>query len=214
MRPSDKPCPARARHRLPTNFQPGSPPHPSPMNRLLKITWFLVLPLCVVLTAPAAVLSPYRATGWKYKLGTTEASNPIDAWRSVDYDDSAWSSGAAPIGYPSSDGGPLEVSIQTTLPTSTAGGYTCVFLRKTFVVNSLAQVPQLDLAAQFDDGFVAWINGVEIGRSSTVAGGPVSVSTLALDHEVTVSEAALTLAVNPGTVLGVGTNVLAIQLFN
>src|SRR5262245_52530549 len=89
----------------------SSNPHlPVPMQTKTKIGWFLTLVLLsLATTAEAATLLTYRSAGWKYVLGTAEASNPTDAWRALGFDDSAWTPGAAPVGYPSADGGPLEL---------------------------------------------------------------------------------------------------------
>jgi hypothetical protein len=180
----------------------------------MRIAACFVLLLSLAQAAYAAPLISYRESGWKYKLGTAEASNPVEAWRAVGFDDSSWSTGAAPIGYPTSPpDSPLEGSIQTTLPTSTVGGYTCVFLRKTFVISNLADFIQLNLTAQHDDGFAAWINGTEIGRSANVPAGALSFGTVAGDHEVTVGESAASLNNLSGIVV-LGTNVLAVQVFN
>ncbi len=161
----------------------------------------------------AAEIIPFRSGGWKYVLGTQEASNPTDVWRLLSFEDSAWlpagSTASAPVGYPSGGATGLEAEIQTTLPTSAAGAYTSVFLRKQFVVANAAELTGLTLQVQYDDGFVAWLNGVEVGRAGVA--DPLTIATLASDHEVTVGEATLT----PSTgLLNTGTNVLAIQLFN
>ena len=171
--------------------------------------------LAVTASVQAAEIIPFRTGGWKYVLGTQEASNPTDAWRPLGFDDLAWlpagTAASAPVGYPSAVGSPdVEGSIQTILPTSTAGAYTSVFLRKRFAVTNAAQVTGLTLQVQHDDGFVAWINGVEAGRSAGLV-DPLTIATVAADHEVTVGEATLT---PPAGVLTEGTNILSIQLFN
>ena len=173
-----------------------------------------VLWLAAAASLQAAEMVPFRSAGWKYVLGTQEASNPTDVWRLLSFDDAAWlpagSTASAPVGYPSVVGSQdLEGSVQTMLPTSAAGAYTSVFLRKSFVVANAAEVTGLNLQVQYDDGFVAWLNGVEVGRAGVA--DPLTISTLASDHEVTVGEAALSPSAG---VLVSGTNVLALQLFN
>src|SRR5438477_8544376 len=118
----------------------------APMSRLFS---FVVLLSCFfVLPAPranAAVLIT-NGSSWKYFIGTQEASTPINAWRQIGFDDGSWQSGFAPIGYPSdppNDPGGYEGTIRTTLPTSTAGNYLTVFLRKTFTVSNPADFAQL-----------------------------------------------------------------------
>lgn len=169
--------------------------------------------LAAAFSVQAAEIIPFRSGGWKYVLGTQEASNPTDVWRLISFEDAAWlpagSTASAPVGYPSGGATGLEAEIQTILPTSAAGGYTSVFLRKEFVVANAAELTGLTLQVQHDDGFVAWLNGVEVGRAGVV--DPLTIATLAADHEVTVGEATLTPATG---LVNSGTNVLAIQMFN
>jgi len=184
------------------------------MQTPIKYGWRLVTFLLAALaSAPAAELIPFRSGGWKYVLGTQEASNPTSAWRAPAFDDSAWLPGgttaSAPIGYPSAGATGVEGTIQTTLPTGTAGGYTCVFLRKTFVVTNAAAVVGLTLQVQHDDGFAAWINGTFAGNANVSE--PYTIATVPTDHEVTVGEA---LHTPSSSLLVEGTNVLAVQVFN
>jgi len=181
------------------------------MQSTIKYGWLVVtFFLAALASAPAAEIIPFRSSGWKYVLGTQEASNPTSAWRAPEFDDSAWlpagTTASLPIGFPSAGATGLEATIQTTL---TAGGYTCVFLRKTFVVNNAAAVVGLTLQGQHDDGFAAWLNGTPIGSANVAE--PYTISTLASDHEVTVGEASLTPSAG---LLVEGTNVLAVQVFN
>ncbi len=170
--------------------------------------------LTATVASQAAEIIPFRSGGWSYKLGTAEASTPIEAWRAPGFDITGWlpamGTASAPIGYPSTPGSAdLEGSIQTSIPTSAAGAYRCVFLRKEFTVSGANAIVGLSLQVQHDDGFVAWINGVEVGRGNVV--DPLSITTLASDHEVTVGE---TVTTPNSAVLVEGTNTLAIQLFN
>ena len=86
-------------------------------------------------------------SNWRYFLGTQDASTPIEAWQAANFDDSGWSAGAAPVGYPSPSN---PENITTLLPTSQAGGYLSVYLRKTFVLSNPGDVTQLDLGLLID----------------------------------------------------------------
>ena len=171
----------------------------------------IALLLALAGTLQAVEVFPLRS-GWKYFVGTSEASVPTGAWRTNGFNDATWLAGNAPVGYPSAGATGLEATLQTALPTSTAGGYTCVFLRKTFVVTNPADIVSLTLQVQYDDGYAAWINGTEIGRSGVA--DPLTIATLATDHEVTVSEDSKTLSSGLASLLVVGTNVVAVQVFN
>ncbi|MBN1669649.1 MAG: tyrosine-protein phosphatase [Kiritimatiellae bacterium] len=98
-----------------------------------------------------------KRTAWKYRSGTGEASRTAWAWRTAGFDDSGWAVGEAPFGYSS------ELSYGTTL-TDMRDTYTSVFLRKIFTLDAPASVSRVDLAVDYDDGFIAWINGHEVAR--------------------------------------------------
>jgi hypothetical protein len=146
---------------------------------------------------------------WKYFIGNSEASTPTSAWRVTNFNDTAWSSGPAPIGYG-------ETGLGTTVPDArfqAPPSYLSVFLRKTFVLNNdPATIQQLDLSVDVDDGAVAWINGIEVGRIN-VPDGELAYNAAA---SVADERRVLTVTTDPKTLglLRPGTNVLAIHLFN
>ncbi|HKX62243.1 MAG TPA: hypothetical protein VJS65_10370, partial [Verrucomicrobiae bacterium] len=180
-----------------------------------KVGGLLFIAACCSLQAATVDVLNYGATGWKYLIGTQEASSPTDAWRVPAFNDASWSTGTAPIGYPTTPpDSALEgtLSSGTILPNGTVGGYTCVFLRHPVVINNPASLAQLTLTIRFDDGYVVWFNGVELGRSANVPPGPPNVGTLATpEREVTASEDTFNIS---GSLLLAGANTLAIQVFN
>lgn len=111
----------------------------------------------------------YNNTTWKYFVGTT--APPAD-WSSTGFDDSGWSSGTGGMGYGDSDDG-------TTISSTVS-----VFMRKTFTVDDIEVIESAKLHADYDDGFVAYLNGVEIARSGNMLGAPPAYNTTAnSDHE-------------------------------
>lgn len=58
----------------------------------------LIISILTAVAAQAADLIPLGSS-WKYVLGTQEASNPIQAWRQIVFNDAAWLAGAGPLGY-------------------------------------------------------------------------------------------------------------------
>jgi len=65
-------------------------------------------------------LIPASTSGWKYKLGTAEASTPVDAWRQWDYDDSTgWTTAPLPIGFGDIDGNAANTDVATTIASGT-----------------------------------------------------------------------------------------------
>src|SRR5437879_3526619 len=104
---------------------------------LKRLPLLMLLAFCLCAPAHASPIFDYGSV-WNYFIGTAEASSPdTTAWRLGDFDDSSWSSGLTPIGYPSNPpGNPSEASIQTFLPTSatTDGNYLSVFCRQKFSI--------------------------------------------------------------------------------
>jgi len=134
------------------------------------------------------------------------------AWRAIAFNDSGWFIGQAPFYYENSPGSATAYSGNTQL-NDMFGGYTCIFMRQTFVVPNVTDVSQLQLYALSDDGFIAWLNGTEIARFNMPAGDVPfdGSSSPALAEPVPPQLAQID---NPGFYLVPGTNVLAIQAFN
>ena len=181
------------------------------MRKLLFVVCLCLFWLATA--APAAVLFNF-GTNWNYFIGTAAASTPQSAWRSNNFNDSSWLSGPTPIGYPSAppnDPGGYEAAIRTTLPTSTVGNYTTVYLRRTFVVSDPTNFTQFRFNVVCDDGFVLWVNGSFV-TNYNVPGIDLAFNAVAS----TQPEAVLTaFTLNyPSNILVAGTNVVAIHLLN
>jgi hypothetical protein len=153
---------------------------------------------------------PFGST-WKRFLGTEEASNPIGAWRTLGFNDTAWDSGAAPLGY----GEPVATALPPSNPAVPGEGYSTVFLRRTFQVADPAAVGQLQAIVDYDDGLALWVNGTEVARVNVngLAGEPFAYSDLSSSgHERGFPEAYD--LPDPSAYLVAGTNVAAVMLFN
>jgi len=96
-------------------------------------------------------------------------SNPGlgETWIDPLFDDSSWDTGFFGIGYETGSLG-ARFLIQTTVPTDTYS----IYARTTFNVPDLASINRVFLGADYDDGYVAWINGQEVFRSPEVPFGP------------------------------------------
>lgn len=88
---------------------------------------------------------------WKYKLGTSE---PSADWKNLGFNDQTWSSGPSGIGYGDNDDATIVPSVQS------------VYLRKTFNVDDTTKIINAFLHVDYDDAFVAYLNGVEIARAN------------------------------------------------
>jgi hypothetical protein len=79
------------------------------------------------------------------------------------YDDSTWMTGTTGIGYETGTGYESYIGTNTIAMRSVQ---TSVFIRIAFDVNDPSRFEALTLSMRYDDGFVAWLNGVEIARAN------------------------------------------------
>ena len=93
---------------------------------------------------------------WRYFVGLEEP--PAD-WRSAEFDDSSWLSGPSRFGYRDGDATVLPRKVSPSNQTS-------VYLRTTFAIADLDAVLRLFLHLDYEDGFVAYLNGSEVARSN------------------------------------------------
>jgi hypothetical protein len=157
---------------------------------------------CSALECSVTVFSPSdivvnAGDTWRFFRGL---SPPPFEWSEPDFDDSFWESGPTGIGYGDGDDA-------TTLD-DMMNGYLAVFLRKDFDLAS----PSGDgiLSVIHDDGFVAFVNGIEIGRVNMPA-GPASEATPASAAIEPGGPAEITV---PASALRAGTNILAVSVHN
>ena len=80
-------------------------------------------------------------------------------WTALEFDDAAWAPGTYGIGYDTRSG--AQDLLQTVVP---VGSYS-VYTRATFNIPDVSTVNNLFFGVDYDDGYVAWINGVEVARS-------------------------------------------------
>ena len=104
----------------------------------------------------------------KYFKGTVEP--PAD-WMSNDpgnpFDDSAWLTGTTGIGYADGDDATELSDMRRT--GSNPVGYLSFYTRQFFTVDP-SNYENVVLSIDYDDGYVAYLNGVEIGRSNSMGG--------------------------------------------
>ena len=154
----------------------------------------------LVCSAPAALVINNNSS-WKYQKGN--APIPPSDWRANGFNDSTWATGNAPFYYGEALVGTRLIDME--------GSYSSVQLRKTFNIASPATITGMELRSLSDDGFIAWINGVEVARFNMPAGTIPNNGTASGPVESTVRIHALP---NPSTYLVAGQNTLAIQGFN
>ena len=90
--------------------------------------------------------------------------------------------------------------------------YWSIFARKTFNLNDPSRITELILHIEFDDGYIAYINGVEV--HSEKLSSPAAYDDAASDHEA-VCESVPHYDISEFiSALAPGTNVLALQVHN
>lgn len=140
---------------------------------------------------------------WHYFKGWEEPSIDPEDWRQVEFDDSSWDVGPTGIGYDDGD--------DATILADMRFNYVSVYCRREFEVGDLTDVLGLRFDIDFDDGYVAYLNGVEISRQG-LGGNPPLHTDLAASHDAgTFSILDISQRIN---LLQQGTNVLAVQVHN
>tara|TARA_R110000868_G_scaffold235273_3_gene489036 strand:- start:6503 stop:10099 length:3597 start_codon:yes stop_codon:yes gene_type:complete len=143
--------------------------------------------------------------GAKYIVPTSAVSS---SWIQKDFDDSSWLDGTYGFGYGDEDDA-------TIVPNGTGS----VFTRSTFTIDDLSVINDLLLHIDFDDGYVAYINGIEISRFNLEGDTPISFDTYTtnfVDDPTLVKGLELPAIPIQGfmDLLVEGENVLAIQVHN
>jgi len=142
---------------------------------------------------------------WRYRANFSE---PPEFWREWWYNASSWDLGPSGFGFGDDDDS-TEVPVVTSIS-----------IRKTFHVDDPENVVAMILHVDFDDAFVAWLNGksLEVARQNITSNGPPGWRQYA-DSE---HEAQMYQGLPPDTyflgwvysTLRQGTNVLAIEVHN
>ena len=178
-----------------------------PGTRILKIlflSWLLAIPAAL---SSQEVVYLEAGSGWSWLPGLSEASAPREAWRESAFDDSAWASGATPIGYGDP---PFGTDLAEAEPPMRRN-YTSLYLRHTLEIPNPAMVVALEAAIDFDDGFILWINGVEVAAENPPE-EPAFDARASRSHESGTYEVFDLPA--PSDFIIAGTNTIAVQLFN
>ena len=144
--------------------------------------------------------------GDSFKFIIPDENTPLE-WINNGFDDSSWNSGNSGFGYSDNDD-------NTVVPAGTLS----VFVRKNFSIQDVSTINNLILDVDYDDAFVAYINGVEVARAN-ITGVPPAYNSdgLYVDHEAQIYNGgipdrfdianAIPLLIN-------GDNVLSIQVHN
>jgi hypothetical protein len=135
--------------------------------------------------APAPVPLVAHSDVWAFHKGTnapapgwqTNADNTLDA---------TWARGAGPFGYAVDNASEVAL-VQTPLP-DMQDRYSTFYIRRSFEVTNAPDPSQpLSLVMDWDDGFVAWLDGVELAPRMNAPGAagtePAVTATATASHE-------------------------------
>jgi hypothetical protein len=150
---------------------------------------------------PEAVEVLSAGSTWSYYDG---AELPSADWASPSYDDSAWLTGPAPLGY-----GDTHILTTLSYGPDANNKYITAWFRRSVEVGSVEGCTGLELHLMRDDGALVWLNGEEVMRVNMPL-GDVEATTLA--SASTGSETAYgsrELDLGP---LVEGTNVIAVEV--
>lgn len=133
----------------------------------------------------------------------------IAGWKLAGFDDGSWAMGSPGFGYETSPADYAGI-LQTPLPEGT----TTAYLRQVFPLLSVPDYVQMKLRIRYDDGFIAYLNDVEIARRNAPLNLVYNAAAIS-DHSdsLAVEFEEIDVSVNIGN-LAVGENVLAIHALN
>ena len=91
---------------------------------------------------------------WEYLAGVD--LHPAKGWKKLNFDTSNWKKGKAGFGYSDNDDNTV-IDMKDK--------FTVVYTRKEFEIDDLSKLKGIGLAAKYDDGFIAYLNGVPVIRA-------------------------------------------------
>ncbi|MCP4194749.1 MAG: hypothetical protein GY768_29445 [Planctomycetaceae bacterium] len=118
-------------------------------------------------TDPRQATPTIRYSAFIPKSANARVTVPLDnslgnRWLATDFDDSSWTAGPTGVGFDTS--GLLNEHIGFDILDSMKSVNTSAYLRIPFQVQEPISFDTLKLDLYFDDGFVAYLNGVEVKR--------------------------------------------------
>lgn len=151
-------------------------------------------------TYPITLIPPGAV--WKY---LDDGSDQGSAWRTPGFNDFAWASGPAKLGY----GGDGEVTVVNSGPSGSR--IITTYFRRQFVLAAAENVTALTVRLLRDDGGVVYLNGTEVFRSN-LPDGPITYTNRALLLVSGDAEHAFFETNAPPGLLVNGTNLLAVEI--
>lgn len=130
-----------------------------PVQRVIFLLSFIFTPIFSYSQVDHWETAVYETDIWRYLLPSNAVSN---TWNTIGFNDASWSTGPGGFGYGDGDD---NTSFSTTI--------SC-YQRKTFTITDLSAIDQAIFNIDYDDAFVAYLNGVEITRDNISSTGQPS----------------------------------------
>ena len=151
---------------------------------------------------------------WRFWRGATP---PPSLWREPETADSDWESGPTGIGYGDGDDNTVLTDMRCNGggegEPCLDGGYLAFFARKRFELVDVGEIERATLTVSYDDGFAAYVNGVEVGRVQ-LPPGEIDETTAATGVVGNAPEEPNAVIDVSPTLLREGENVLAVSVHN
>ncbi len=168
----------------------------------MRLALCLTLLLALALPSHADDLLISKGAVWKY---LDDGSNQGSAWTAPTFDDSAWASGPAELGYGDGD----EATV-VGYGGNSSQKYATTYFRTSFNVTNPALYLALSLNLRRDDGVAVYLNGTEVARDNLATGA--AYNTFA-DHSISGVEEDIFYSFHfDAAGLVAGNNVLAVEV--
>lgn len=110
-----------------------------------------------------------QGDNWKYFVPSSDIGSD---WKTGSFSDADWNTGPSGFGIGDDD------------DATNTGSIISLYVRKVFSVTDVDKVKRMLLHMDYDDGFVAYVNGQEVARANIgVVGVNVNYNDVATDHE-------------------------------
>ena len=168
----------------------------------------------LILVLGYSVVSAQSIDHWESIIQTGDACTYYipdqdigSAWRNIEFDDQQWIAATGGIGYGDDDDN-----------TTIASGVSSVYMRYVFQINNLDDIASILLDVDYDDGFIAFLNGTEIARANVPEPSSWNME-LPTDHEARMYSGGrpsrfFTNTPETLALLNPGENLLAIEIHN
>ncbi|MBN1652702.1 MAG: metallophosphoesterase [Deltaproteobacteria bacterium] len=153
---------------------------------------------------PAPMVLVPAGSRWRYLDDGRELGQD---WVTAEFDDSAWSSGPAELGY-----GDGDESTTVGYGPNAYDKHMTTYFRHHFAVSDPSSVAALSLSILRDDGAVVYLNGVEVYRTNLPDNGKMRYDVPALSTVARRDEETFHTVDVAREILVAGTNVLAVEV--